>query len=49
MKTKTTIKKKKMDKEKNEELRKELNEKKKILLTNVKDKHFGEKLVNDIN
>ena len=37
-----------MDKEKNEELKKELNEKKKVLLTNVKDKHFGEKLISDI-
>lgn len=37
-----------MDKEKNEELKKQLNEKKKILLAGVKDKHFGEKLIGDI-
>lgn len=37
-----------MEEKKNEELRKQLAEKKKILLAGVKDKHFGEKLLNDM-
>ena len=37
-----------MEEKKNEELRKQLAEKKKILLAGVKDKHFSEKLLNDM-
>ena len=48
MQMKITKTKTKMDNKKNEELKKKIEEKKKIMLSQARDKHFMEKLFNDV-